>query len=57
MRSCSRGWRRELCYVQVLIGPLELHGLVAKSYLQPVDRANNRSIEAAINNLMFDCFK
>jgi hypothetical protein len=57
MRKYRRGRRRELRYAQVLIGPLELDGLTAKGYLRAGDRGNIRAIEAAINNLMFDCFK
>jgi hypothetical protein len=57
MRMYRRRRRRELRYVQVLIGPLELDGLVARGYLRLSARESIRAIEAAINDLMFDVFK
>ncbi len=55
MRTYRRRRRRNLRCVELVIGPGELSGLIAKGYLAPGDRDNVGAIAGAIDGLMYDC--
>lgn len=57
MRAYRRRRRRGLRCVEVQVGRVELHGLIAKGYLSPDKQNDLQAIQLAIDDLIFDCFR
>ncbi len=49
MRDYRERQRRGLRCVRVLIGPVEIDGLIKKHYLDPADRDNLEALETALD--------
>ncbi len=56
MRVYRDRQRRGLRCVRVLIGPVEIDGLIKKHYLDPADRDNLKALETALDAYVSDSF-
>ncbi len=56
MRAYRKRQRRGLRCVRVLIGPVEIDGLIKKHYLDPADRDNLEALAAALDGYVSDSF-